>query len=271
MLIFSRVKDRDIMRLGRGYALIFALIAMLPLTLASAYYNITAINTTLILNASTGGRITETYSLFISNSSISQYEASRGAYNYSISDWQSILNTPLLSEHILNTRTGASNVTFLPSALILTSQGGAADLIISYYVYNVTTVNEIAPRQFLYTFNDSVLNFAHTASGQELGPSQRFNILIPKGSRLVSIYPLPDLPPASATGSYTNVTLFSWYSQEPLNSFSFSYITEQSPQQEVLSYFNGIYKNDRQLIYLLGVVILGVFIAYVYLKFVVPE
>jgi hypothetical protein len=259
------------MHMRRLYVIVLALLFALPLGSVSAYYNITAINTTVLLNSSTGARVIETYSIFISNSSIAQYEASRGAYNLSISDWRNILDSQLLTEHILNPRSGASNVTFLPGALILTPQGAASEIILSYYVYNVTNVQEIAPRKFLYTFNDSMLNFEHTASGQELGPSERFNIIVPEGSQIVSIYPLPDLPAASVTGSYSNDTLFSWNSQEPLNGFTMSYITLQTPQEEVLSYFDALYNNNRQLIYLLGIILLGVFVAYVYLKFVVPE
>ncbi len=259
------------MRIQRLQILIVALLAMLPLGFASASYNITAINTTVILNGSTSARVIETFSVFISKSSISQYEASRGAYNLSISDWQQLLNTPLLTEHILNPKSGAINLTFLPAALILTSQGGASDLILSYDVYNVTTVNEIAPRKFEYVFNDSVLNFEHTASGQELAQLERLNFVVPKNSQIVALYPLPDTPKPNFVGSYANTTVFSWYSQEPLNSFAFSYIVAQSPQEEVLAYFTNIYRNYRPLLYLLGVMIVGVFVAYVYLKFLAPE
>ncbi|MEM3839219.1 MAG: hypothetical protein QXF01_01430, partial [Candidatus Micrarchaeaceae archaeon] len=115
------------MRTKRLYIALVAAFFMLPLLgSASAYYNLTAINTTVLLNSSTGAHVTETYSIFISNSSISQYEASRGAYNLSISDWQRILGTPLLTEHIINPRAGVENITLLPVAPVLTSQGAAA-------------------------------------------------------------------------------------------------------------------------------------------------
>ncbi len=257
--------------MNRSYLLFFLVVATALEGSVLAYYNVTAINTTLILNSSTGAKVIETYSLFIGNSSIGQYEASRGAYNLSLSDWQTLLNTPLLTEHVVNPRSGVTNFTFLPEALVLTPQGGASKLLLSYYVYNVTTVVEIAPRKFQYTFNDSVLNFEHTASGQELGPLQRFNIITPSGSQIVSAYPLPDSPTPNFAGSYTNDTLFSWYSQEPLNGFSFSYTAQQSLQQEVLNYFLGIYKGYSSLLYLLAVMLVGVFVAYVYLKFIAPE
>ncbi len=247
----------------------FALMAAVALGLAGASYNITAVNTTVVLNG-TGAKVVETLSLSISNASISQYDASRGAYNLTLSDWQRLLNAPQLTESILNPKSGATDFSFLPGAIVLTPQGGESELIMSYDVYNVTTVTEIAPRKFQYVFNDSVLNFAHTASGQELGQLDRLNLVVPEGSLVVSAYPTPDSPKPNSVGSYANATVFSWYSQEPLNGFSFSYVATQSLQQEVLSYFSSIYSRYRPLLYLLVVMVVGVLAAYVYLKFVEP-
>lgn len=235
---------------------------------AFAYYNVTSVNTTVILNKSTTARVIETFSLYISNSSMSQYVASRGAYNFTLGGWQKILQSSLLTQHILNPRASASNYTFLPGALVRTGSGGYAVLIMGYVVPNVTSVKEIAPRKFEYSFNDSVFNFNHAASGQELSPDTRLNILVPNDSQIVSIYPLPDSPAPNFVGRYTNVTTFSWFSQEPLSEFSLSYILTESPQSEVINYFTNMYASYSTLIYALIVIFVCLFVAYVYFKFI---
>lgn len=236
---------------------------------AFAYYNVTSVNTTVILNKTTTAKVIETFYLYVSSSSVSQYAASRGAYNFTLGDWQKILQSSLLTQHILNPVESASDYSFLPGALTSEgTNGGTAVLIISYTVPNVTTVSEIAPRKFEYDFNNSVFNFEHAAGGQELPNGARLNFIVPNDSQIISVYPLPDSPSPNYEGKYKNITAFSWFSQEPLSGFSFSYILMESPQQEVLSYFSNIYSSYTSFIYALAVVLLGVFAAYIYFKFI---
>ena len=123
----------------------------------------------------------------------------------------------------------------------------------------------IAPRKFEYSFNKTAFNFLHTASGQSLLPNARLTFMVPTGTQVVSIYPLPDTPQQNSVGKY-NSTSFSWYSGGPLQKFGFVYITTQTPQQEVIQYFSSIYDNYSTLVYATIALILIAIAAYIYIK-----
>ena len=82
----------------------------------------------------------------------------------------------------------------------------------------------------------------------------------------MSIYPEPDYPYPNFVGNYNNATMFSWYAGEPLSKFTFSYIVTQSLQDEVISYFSGVYATYTQQIYLLAIILAGVLSVYIYAK-----
>lgn len=250
------------MRLQFALSILLALVFLGNL---SAYYNVTFVNTTLVLYPNSSAHVTETFDLFISNSSVQQYIQSRNAVGLSLSDWQNILYTSQLTEHIINSQHSQYGFIFLPGPLITQYNGGIATLTMSYNVNNVTDVKIIAPRQFKYTFNDSVFNFENTAEGQALPSNERLNIIIPSQAYNVSASPLPDLPQPSSN-NYKNITAFSWFSGEPLSQFSFSFIISESLQDEVLSYFSGVYSSYSRLIYATVVIVIIVIIAYVYLR-----
>ena len=192
--------------------------------------------------------------------------------------------TRVAVQHIINPKHSTYGFTFLPGPLTLQANGsqptmitpgpisqqgngGETVLTMSYYVNNVTDVKTIAPREFEYTFNDSVLNFVNTINGQALPQYSRLNIIIPEDSQLVKVYPLPDYPSPSFLGNYKNFTSFSWYSQEPLSQFSFSFISKESLQNEVVGYFSGIYYHEQNLIYFVLLAGILISVVYIYLKF----
>lgn len=248
---------------------VFPLFMALLFSNAHAYFNITQVNTTMVLSQNTtSADVIETFSLYMSNQSVQAYAQDRSAYNLSLADWQNILQSSELTPHILNPKGSVSKLTFLPGSIIPHGTGADALLIMTYTINNVSTVNEIAPRKFEYTFNDSVLNFEHTASGEALPQNIRFTLVIPKGARVVSISPLPDSPPPNFVDNYTNVTAFSWYAAEPLYHFTFSYLITQSLQQEVASYFSNIYSHENVYIYAVIVVLLVLLAIYIYVRFI---
>ena len=112
-----------------------------------------------------------------------------------------------------------------------------------------------------------MLNFVNTINGQALPQYSRLNIIIPEDSQLVKVYPLPDYPSPSFLGNYKNFTSFSWYSQEPLSQFSFSFISKESLQNEVVGYFSGIYYHEQNLIYFVLLAGILISVVYIYLKF----
>ncbi len=214
---------------------------LLVMSLEHASINVTYINTTVILSQNTTGKVVEVLNLYLSNNvSVSQYTQDRAAINLTLSEWQKALNTNLLVEHILNPKSSVHGFEFLPGPVTAVGNTGIAQITMSYFVSNITTVNEIAPRKFEYAFNNSVFNFIHTASGESLPQAGRLNIIIPVGSQLLSLYPLPDYPQINVLGNYANATQFSWYSGEPLSKFTFTYIITQTLGGEVLSYFHDL-------------------------------
>lgn len=247
--------------------IVFALASFIAISNAYAYYNITFSNTTVILNQNQSAHVVEQFNLFVSNSSLTQYLTNRNAVGLTLNYWEQIIYTNLLTEHIVGAGHNIYNFEFLPGPLVQQQNGGQAVLTINYYVNNVTMVTNAAPRKFEYTFNASLFNFENTANGETLPSNSRLNLIIPKGSIAVAIYPLPDSPQQNFIGNYTNATAFSWYSGEPLSGFTFQYVTTQSVHDEVVSYFDGIYKNYSSELYLGVVIIVGLVAAYGYSKY----
>lgn len=223
---------------------------------ASAYFNATYLTTTVFLTNSTSAHVVESVQLFVSNSSMATYNQDRQAFNLSLTSWQGAVMSPLLAQHILNPKGSISNFTFLPGPLVPGANGGYASLTMSYDAQNVTNFVSVAPRKYEYTFNDSAFNYLHTASGQSLLPSTRLTFVVPSGTEVLSVYPAPDYPQPNSVGQY-NSTSFAWYSGEPLSKFAFVYIMTETPQQEVINYFNGIYNNYRILVYLVILIALA--------------
>ncbi len=269
IIYFYIHKDSDGVEMKLGYLLLVA-IAIALIGNANAYYNVTYLNTTVILNPNSSAHVVETVGIFVSNASVTQYVQSRDAVstNGQLSSWQKIIYSTQLTEHIVNIHHSAYGFDFLPGPLVKQYNGGSAILTMSYYVNNVTTVSNIAPRKFEYTFNNSVFNFESTTSGQALPYDTRLNIIIPKGAQLNKTYPLPDNPQPTSEylNQYTNYTSFSWFSGEPLEQFSFSFIITQSLQDEVFAYFAGIYGRYSEALYLALAAVIAIVLVYVYLK-----
>ncbi|MDE1804255.1 MAG: hypothetical protein KGH59_00520 [Candidatus Micrarchaeota archaeon] len=231
-----------------------------------AYFNVTYLNTTVVLNQNGSAHVTEALNLFISNSSIAQYQQDKQAINFTLSNWQAALGTNLLVEHILNPKSSVYGFEFLPGPINYAIRNASSVLTMSYYVNNITTISNIAPRKFQYAFNDSVFNFVHTATGQSLPPSARLNIVVPKGAQIVSIYPVPEYPNVAFVSNYTGAPLLSWYSQDPLSTFALTYIVSESPGAEVSSFFTHIYSNyNSLLLILLGAIIIAILV-YLYIR-----
>ncbi len=244
-----------------------AVFALLALSNVYAYYNITSINTTVILNSNNSAHVIEQFTLFVSNSSYSQYISNRNAIGLSLNYWQKVLYTSQLQEDIIGSGHSIYNFNFISGPLVIQTQnGGIAMLSLDYNINNITNVTNIAPRKFEYSFNSSLFNFINTASGQTLPADTRLNLIIPSGADVVSVYPAPDSPHQNSNGNYTNSTLFSWYSGEPLSSFTFKYVTTQSLQNEVLTYLQNIYANYSTALYLAGIIIIVLAILYLYLS-----
>lgn len=253
----------------RGLDLVaFAIFASIMLGSASAYMNVTYINTTIILNRNNSAHVIEVFSLYISNSSISQYNTSRQAINLTLSGWQKVLNTNLLVEHVLSPVSSIYAFDFLPGPVQTTANGGIAQIVISYNVRNITSEKVIAPRKFLYNFNNTFFNFVHTPYGEALPQNARLNIIVPANAKLASVYPLPDYPYINFVSNSTNSTMFSWYRGEPLAKFTFSYIVTESLGDEVAGYFGRIYGMYSAQLYMAAIIIIVAIGAYLYIKVV---
>ena len=66
------------------FALLIASFLMLQ---ANAYFNVTYLNTTVILQNDTSAHVIEVITLFMSNSSVPQYLQYRQAINLTLSNW----------------------------------------------------------------------------------------------------------------------------------------------------------------------------------------
>jgi hypothetical protein len=238
---------------------------MLFLPAASASYTVTHLNVTINLNQNTSAQVSEVLAVSMTNSSIAQYSVNRVALNLTLSNWQAIVG-PSLVEHVINPSGSIYNFRFLPGAGVVEGNQSTADILLSYTVNNVTTVNQTAPRTFLYSFESKVFNFDHAASGEVLSPDTTLTINLPDGAVAKSVYPLPDYPLSGFASNYANVRNFTWMYGEPLSKFDLTFTITESVQAEVANFFLAVYKTLGVLTYvIIAAVILG-FILYTYLK-----
>ncbi len=248
-----------------GYALLACLLVVAALPVSHATYTVSHLNVTLTLDKNTSAQVTELLTVELSNSSVSQYLTNRVALNLTLSDWQALIG-PLLVQHIINPSTSVHNFKLLPGSVMNNNGINTAYIIMSYIVGNVTSVNQTAPRTFVYEFNPHVFNFEHGASGQVLNPNTTLTIIMPKGATIDSVYPLPDYPPSAFTSGYKNTTAISWLYSEPLSKFNITFVITESIQAEVASFFVGIYDTLGAFIYVIvAIVVLMVFL-YSYLR-----
>ncbi len=245
----------------------FFLLGLIATGSVSAYFNVTYLSTRVVLTNSTTAHVIEGVQLYVSNGSIATYTQDRQAFNLSLESWQKVIGeSQYLTQHILNPKSSISNFTFLPGPITPAGGGGGyASLTMSYDANNITSFVSVAPRKFEYRINSSIFNYLHTASGESLFPNARLTLTVPNDTQVVAVYPLPDFPQPNSFGQYSGGS-FSWYSAEPLQNFNFVYIITQTPEQEVVQYFNNLYRNYGTLIYLLVVVAVVAIAAYLYFR-----
>ncbi len=248
-----------------GYALLAGLLAVAALPVSGASYTVTHLNVTLVLDINTSAQVTELLTVEMSNSSVSQYLTNRVALNLTLSDWQELVG-PLLVQHIINPSTSVHNFKLLPGSVMSSNGINTAYILVGYTVSNVTSVNQTAPRTFVYDFNPDVFNFEHGASGQVLIPNTTLTIVMPKGAVIKSAYPLPDYPPSAFTSGYKNTTTIAWLYSEPLSKFNLTFVIMESIQTEVTSFFVGIYNALGAFTYVIIAIVVLLVLLYTYLR-----
>ncbi|BCS90962.1 MAG: hypothetical protein ARM1_0419 [Candidatus Micrarchaeota archaeon] len=221
---------------------IIAMLIMLLITpLSRSYFIINYTNVTIHIYENGSALVNELYNIYITNTSIQQYYDYRVDLNLTVGQWASILGRNF-TFYIVNPKYGVSDVTLLPGApSLINAQFAYAYIDVSYFVRNLTIINKTAPRLFTYTFNDSFLNFLHTVSGEIIPASTSLNIILPNGSTIKEIYPLPDYPAGGVINSYKNVTRVSWFKGEPLNNFKLVFQIREPIAQEVISNVSSLY------------------------------
>jgi hypothetical protein len=250
----------------RASVFVFAIFALSAIVASSsASYTVTNLNVTVKLNTNTSAQVSELFTIYVTNQSLSQYSSDRLALNLTLSNWGPLIG-PLLVPHMLNTKSGIYNFKLLPTAVTSYGNGGLAYILMTYSVLNATTVNETAPRKFSYTFNPNIFNFAHGISGEVLTANTTLNIEPPTGFIVTSVYPLPDSPVSGFANNYANTTTLSWFQQEPLSKFVLTYTITESLQQEVMSFFSSIYQTLGLFTYVIIALAIILFVLYSYFK-----
>ncbi len=246
--------------------MVLLLASMLMIVLAGssfASYTVSYLNTTISLNQNTSAAVTEVLTVRVSNSSVNQYLTDRIALNFTLSTWQQLIG-PELVQHVINPTSGIYNFKFNPGPLIRNSNGGIAYMVMSYEVNNATRVEQTSPRTFIYTFNPSIFNFEHAASGELLPTNTTLTIEVPKGSHIESVYPIPDSPATALTTNYANMTTLMWFTGEPLSKFALSFSMQESLSDEVAGFFDAVYNTLGIFTYLIVALIIIAIIAYTY-------
>ena len=147
-----------------GMLVIAALAMVLATGTAHASYTVQSVNTTVTIGANDTGHVIQIVEFIVSNQSASQYSTSRVALNLTVSAWESLIGSQQVNYDLINPHSGVNNLKLLPGPLTVSGNHYVADIILNYYVNNVTSHREIAPRTFYYSFNPSVLNFQSSLS-----------------------------------------------------------------------------------------------------------
>lgn len=249
-----------------GILLLLMVMALNLSTLSYASYNITSVVVRVALIPNTSARVNETIKVVIvGNSSVSQYSKDRYALNLTVSNWQQIINESI-QEHIVNPKGSIYGFSLIPGPVVANGGINYSYIILSYYVSNVTTVNQTSPRVFLYKMNPNVLNFEHGASGEILNYNTTLTISVPGGAQITSAYPLPDFPPYAFTSQYKNTTSVSWYNEEPLSNFKFQFVINEPIREEVTAFFSSIYRDLGIFSYVIIVAVILGFVFYAYFR-----
>jgi len=251
--------------MAKAMLLVLLLLAASLVGLTHASYNITRINVNVFLNPNTSAHVNETVNVSISPDSVRQYTTNRAALNLTLSKWQALLG-PSIVQHIINQKGSIYNFDFLPGPVVHASTGYYAYLVMSYDVNNATSVNQTTPRVFVYTFNPAVFNFENGASGEILNPNTTLTLSIPSGSRIESVYPLPDVPASGIANNYKNITSVSWLSGEPLSRFKFIFVISESLRTEVTRFLASVYYAFGTGSYAIIAGIIIVLVLYVYYR-----
>lgn len=248
---------------------IFLLVAAIVLAgamgTANSSFSVQGINTTVQLYPNTTGHVTEIINISVSNQSVSQYSTDRVALNLTLSDWQSLVG-PQLVEHIINPKSSSYGFHFIPGPMQKGPNGNYAYLLLSYNVPNVTTLTRTGPRTFAYAFSPSVFNFEHGASGQVLPYDTTLQIILPAGSQIQTVYPIPDYPTVGFTNGYKNVTSLLWFNGEPLSKFTLRFTITESLSSEVSAFFLQLYGILGIWTYVIVAVAIVLFVTYTYLR-----
>jgi hypothetical protein len=245
---------------------IMLLALLVPLAgMVHASYTVSGIYVNVMLNPNTSATVNETILVQISNQSLSQYSTSRMALNLTLSDWQHIIG-PQLEQHIINPRGSIYDFRFFPGPIFSGRKGYNASIELMYNVNNVSTVRQISPRVFEYSFDPAVFNFENGASGEVLSPNTTLTLNMPRGAQIRSIYPTPDSPIGGFANNYRNVTSVSWNSGEPLTRFTLIFLIHESLSDEVAGFFDGIYLALGLYSYVVVAVIVVALVLYLYYK-----
>ncbi len=238
------------------------LVAMAFAAQAHASYAVNSVNTTIYLNKNTSAYIKEAISITVSNSSFVQYTIDRSSLNLNISAWQNLIGSKKISPTIINPKAGIYGFNLLPGPLEKNGSTGTAYIYLTYYVSNITTANQVAPRKIIYTFNSSFWNLNSGASGATLGQNYTLNIVLINNSKVVSVYPLPDSTYAIGNRSIS----LSWYNGEPLYNFKLVFEVQLTLAQEITGFFSALYEQLGIFSYILIAVAIAAILLYTYIK-----
>jgi hypothetical protein len=246
--------------------IVVAVFAMVLATgVAHASYTVQSVNTTVTISTNNTGHVIQIVEFMVSNQSANQYSTARVALNLTVSAWESLIGSQQVNYDLINPHSGVKNLKLLPGPLAVNGNHYVADIILNYYVNNVTSYKEIAPRTFYYSFNPSVLNFQSSQSGVNLPSDARFNIVLPGGSKIISVYPVPDYPSVINYTSH-NTSMISWDAGEPLSKFQLNFEVKESLSAEVINFFGKVYSELGLLTYVIVGGLIIAFIVYTYYK-----
>ncbi len=242
--------------------LVAMLVAIALVAQVHASYAVKGINTTVYLNRNASAYVKEAINITVSNSSFVQYTIDRSSVNLNISAWQNLIGSKQISPTIINPKAGIYGFNLLPGPLAKNGSAGTADIYLTYYVSNITTANQIAPRKIMYTFNSSFWNFNVGASGAILNPNDTLNIVLINNSKVISVYPLPDSTYAIGNRSIS----LSWYNAEPLYNFKLVFDVQLTLTQEITGFFSAVYSQLGIFSYIIIAVAIAAILLYTYMK-----
>jgi len=226
-----------------------------------------SLTVTITTNLNGTAHVKEDVRLAVQPGSAELYKQSIRSTRLTIEDWKNATGSKNLRYHVLGANFSPANTRLFPQPLTRLQFVDTSIAVISIEYDTsgpIFTMEEVGPRRTQYTLIGHALSFENAPEGQVIPENTVLTINVLPNSRasLSAIFPRPTYP---AGDSVSSSRYYMWNATGgaiPLTPMLFSFVTEESLDQEVSEYFNAVQASVTDLVFS-NYGVLAVFVAIV--------